>query len=162
MSSLRVTKIIDAEKTLKSVFGDLFDKTDITIRKAVKHGIYVAVNNIKQLTYNKSVSVPYQLTRPSRKYGVPLIEGIRAYMYKTQLTGVVHILGDAINNDGTWRLRFFLGKGAVRKKTRHGPLEKPSVIQGYNTLKSAYDQYKDKAIEDINDSVKNAIDKLNS
>ena len=73
MSSLRVTKIIDAEQTLKSVFGNLFDKTDITIRNAVKQGIYVAVNNIKQLTYNKSVSVPYQLTRPSRKYGVPLL-----------------------------------------------------------------------------------------
>lgn len=154
MSSLRVTKIIDAEQTLKSVFGDLFNKADITINKAVRHGIYVAINNIKQLTYNKSVSVPYQLTRPSRKYGVPLLEGIRAYMYKTNLTGVVNILGDTRNNDGTWRTRFFLGKGAVRKKR--------GTITGYNTLKSAYEQYQGKAIEDINDSVKNAIDKLNS
>ena len=154
MSSLRVTKIIDAEQTLKSVFGDLFNKADISIRNAVKQGIYVAINNIKQLTYNKSVTVPYQLTRPSRKYGVPLIEGIKAYMYKTNLTGVVNILGNTRQDDGTWRTRFFLGKGAVRKNR--------GTITGYNTLKAAYEQYKGTAVQDINDSVKKAIDKLNS
>lgn len=152
--SIKNTILINAEDDLKTFFGDLFDKTNTRVMQAARHGVSEAINIIKNTTWANVSSIPYKMTTPTKKYGVPLIEGIKAYMYKGEATGFVDILGNRRQNDGTWMLRFFAGKGAVRRNR--------GVIKGYMSLKSAYSATMSDQMEAINKSIKSAIDEINN
>ena len=151
--SIKNTILINAEDDIKSFFGELFDKTDTRVMQAARHGVSDAINIIKKTTWANVASIPYKMTTPTKKYGVPLIEGIKAYMYKGEATGFVDILGNRQQNDGTWMLRFFAGKGAYRKNR--------GFIEGYMSLKSAYNTTMSNQMDAIKKSIESAIDELN-
>ena len=151
--SIKNTILVNAEQDLKAFFGDLFDKTDKRIMSAARHGVSNAINIIRDTTWANVASIPYKMTTPTKKYGVPLIEGIKTYMYSGEATGFVDILGNRQTNDGTWMLRFFAGKGAVRKKQ--------GIIRGYMSLKSAYNSTMGAQMGALSQSIQQAIDELN-
>lgn len=151
--STKNTILVNAEKDLQSFFGDLFDKTNTRIMAAARHGVSDALNIIKNTTWANVQSIPYKMTKPTKKYGVPLIEGIKTYMYKGEPTGFVDILGNRRTNDGTWMLRFFAGGGAVRKNR--------GSIRGYLSLKAAYNTTMSDQMTAITNSIKSAIDEIN-
>lgn len=151
--SVKNTILINAEDDIKSFFGELFDKTDTRVMQAARHGVSDAINIIKKTTWANVASIPYKMTTPTKKYGVPLIEGIKAYMYQGEPTGFVDILGNRQHNDGTWMLRFFAGKGAYRKNR--------GFIEGYMSLKSAYNTTMSNQMDAIKKSIESAIDELN-
>lgn len=109
-----VIQLKDSDK-LSQYVSDMLSDTDNAVKTATRHGISETINTIINKTRANVSASDFQSTRPSRQYGVPLIEGVRAYMVKGQPFGVVHILGDTRHNDGTWRLRFF-EMGAKRAK----------------------------------------------
>lgn len=109
-----VIQLKDSDK-LSQYVSDFLSDTDNAVKSATRHGISQAIDTIINKTRANIAASDFQSKRPSRQYGVPLIEGVRAYMVKGQPFGVTHILGDTRHNDGTWRLRFF-EMGVTRKK----------------------------------------------
>ena len=152
--SIKNTILINAEEDIKTFFGELFDKSDERIMKAARHGVSNALNVIRDATYKNVQSIPYNMTRPTKKYGVPLIEGIKTYVYKNEPTGFVDVLGNRQTNDGTWMLRFFAGGGAIRKNR--------GEIRGYLSLKAAYNTTMSKQTDEIRRSIEAAIDEINN
>ena len=59
-------------------------------------------------------SSKFRYNSTTGKFGIPLIQGVRTYMWKKLPTGFVSVLGNQSKNDGTWRLRFF-EMGVTRK-----------------------------------------------
>lgn len=151
--SIKNTILVNAEDDLKSFFGDLFDKTNTRIMQAARHGVSDAINIIRNSTWANVQSIPYRMTVPTKKYGVPLIEGIKAYMYKGEPSGFVDILGNRQTNDGTWMLRFFAGKGAFRKDR--------GIIHGFLSLKGAYNTTMSQQMAAVRNSIQSAIDEIN-
>lgn len=151
--SVKNTILIDAKNDLQSFFGEAFDKTNKRIMSAARHGVSNAINIIKNTTWANVEAIPYKMTKPTKMYGVPLIQGINAYMWKGQATGFVDIMGAREHNDGTWMLRWFAGGGAVRKNR--------GSIRGYMSLKSAYNSTLGGQMREIQQSISNAIDELN-
>lgn len=107
-------RLIDAEPRLDAYFKGLFDKTNARMRAAARHGISQAADAIKSKTQQNIRSSSFRSTS-SLHYSTPLIEGVKAYLYKGELSGFVDILGNTRTNDGTWRLRFFEGGTKIRK-----------------------------------------------
>lgn len=103
---------INKSGELQKYFGDLFDKTNREIKHAMFDGIATTIDAIKTRTLNNIAGSDFK-SSTSNKFGVGLIEGVRAFMVKGE-GGIVHVLGNMKSNDGTWRLRFFEG-GATRK-----------------------------------------------
>lgn len=151
--SSKNTILIDAEKDLKSFFGDVFDKANKRIMSAARHGVSNALNIIKNTTWANVATIPYKMTTPTKKYGVPLIQGINAYMWKGRATGFVDIMGSRGSDDGTWMLRWFAGGGAVRKNR--------GSIKGYMSLRSAYESTIGGQMTEIQQAISNAIDEIN-
>lgn len=163
----------DETDKLKAIFNDLFDVTNERIMQAARHGVSEAINRIKAKTISNVASIPYNMTSPTKKYGVPLIEGVKAYMWKGEATGFVDILGNRRQNDGTWMLRFFAGKGAVRriKYKPESELSRPrpknfkfkteNRIKGYYSLVNAATSLGSDATQEIQNAIKSAIDEIN-
>lgn len=149
----KTTLLSNAETELKSFFKDYFNLADERIKSAARHGVSDAVNILKRTTWANVAAIPYKMTTPTKKYGVPLIEGVRAYMWKGEATGVVHVLGNDYTNDGTWLLRFFAGRGAFRKNR--------GTIEGYMSLKAAYNATMASQLGAIKKSIQSAIDEMN-
>lgn len=172
--SIKNTILINAEDDLKTFFGDLFDKTNTRVMQAARHGVSEAINIIKNTTWANVSSIPYKMTTPTKKYGVPLIEGIKAYMYKGEATGFVDILGNRRQDDGTWMLRFFAGNGAVRRikykpdsklsrpRPKNFKFKTENRIKGFMSLKSAYNTTMSNQMDAIKKSIESAIDEINN
>ena len=150
--------LISAEHDLKEYFGELFDKTNIRILQAARHGVSNAINALIDKT-KQNVSGAYFRSSTSQHYSVPLIEGVRGYLYRGVPTGFVDILGNRQSNDGTWRLRFFEGGTKERKNKSNG--------HSYGRLKPARffapvaGMAQTEAVNKIKESISNAIDELN-
>lgn len=150
--------LISAEHDLKEYFGELFDKTNIRILQAARHGVSNAINALIDKT-KQNVSGAYFRSSTSQHYGVPLVEGVRGYLYRGVPTGFVDILGNRQSNDGTWRLRFFEGGTKERKNKSNG--------HSYGRLKPARffapvaGMAQTEAVNKIKESISNAIDELN-
>ena len=157
MATKKMT-LISAENDLKEFFGELFDKTNIRIMQAARHGISQAVDAlISQAKQN--VSGAYFRSSTSQHYSVPLIEGVRGYLYRGVPTGFVDILGNRLTNDGTWRLRFFEGGTKERRNKTNG--------HSYGRLRPARffapiaGAAEGVAVNKLKESISNAIDELN-
>ena len=104
---------VDLEDTLNK-----FNVTKQEVAGAVRHGVSDSANMIKEQAKSSLQNTGLNVTF-SKHYSSPLIEGVKAYMYRDMPVGVVHIMGDSHNNDGTWRLRFF-ESGTKERFTRKG------------------------------------------
>lgn len=144
---------MDMTSRLRAYFGAALDTDNKMIMGAARHGVSNAVNVLLEKTRSNIASIPYNMTGPTKKYGVALIEGAKAYMYRGEATGFVDILGSRNTNDGTWMLRFFAGRGA-RRKTR-------GVIQGYYSLANAAASIGSDAAMIIAQSISKTIDDIN-
>lgn len=143
---------------LNAYFKDLFDKTNTRVMQAARHGVSDAINRIKEKTKSKISSSWFNATAPTKKYGVPLIEGVKAYMWKGEPTGFADILGNRYTNDGTWMLRFFEG-GTKERKSKFGNSYgkiRPAWFFGDAVASIGSD-----AILDIQNSIQHAIDEIN-
>lgn len=160
MSEFRANFIeMDMTSRLRSYFGSLFDKTNSRIMQAARHGVSEAVNVVRNKTLQNVRSIPYNMTGPTKMYGVPLIAGVKAYMHRGEATGFVDVLGNRQTNDGTWMLRFFAGKGTKRRKTRNGANR--GSIKGYYSLSNAAASIGSDAATIISRSIQEAIDEIN-
>jgi hypothetical protein len=142
---------INEYNKLKSYFGSLFDKTNKDVMAAARHGVSEAINHIKSQVTQNALSSPFRSTS-STHYPVPLIEGIKAYLYRGVATGFVDVLGNTKHNDGTWRLRFF-EVGATRRNR--------GVIQAYHFLQNAATTAESTASALIQSAIENKINELN-
>lgn len=155
---MKSVKLIDAKPMLDAFFGDLFKKTDQRIMSAARHGVSDAINRIKEKT-KSNISSSWFNSSSSRKYGIGLIEGVKAYLWQGEATGFVDILGNTRTNDGTWRLRLFEG-GTKERKSKHG--------KSYGRIRSAWffsnavSSIGSDAVTDIQNSIQTAIDEINN
>lgn len=100
---------------------DTLQKLNVTkeqVAGAVRHGVSDSANIIREQTKSNLLSTGLNVTA-SRHYSSPLIEGVKAYMWRDMPVAIVHIMGDNRVNDGTWRLRFF-ESGTKERFTRKG------------------------------------------
>ena len=100
---------------------DTLQKLNVTkqqVAGAVRHGVSDSANIIREQAKANLLSTGLNVTS-SRHYSSPLIEGVKAYMWREMPVAVVHIMGDNRVNDGTWRLRFF-ESGTKERFTRNG------------------------------------------
>lgn len=161
---MKAVKLIDAKPMLDAFFKSLFDKTDKRIMSAARHGVSEAINRLKAKTkeniagswFNGTTSAGRTLR--GRTYTVPLIEGVNAYMWKSQATGFVDIMGSRGYDDGTWRLRLFNG-GTRNRRSKNG--------RSYGSLKptwffaNALSSSESDALSMIQSSIQSAIDEIN-
>lgn len=150
-------RLIDAEPRLNAYFKELFDKSNLRIRAAVRHGISQAANVIKEKTERNIRSSSFRSTT-SRTYSAPLIEGVKAYLHKGELSGFVDILGNTRTNDGTWRLRFFEG-GTKNRKSKYG--RSYGSIGAEWFFDRAVSSVGSDAVDMIQRSIENAINEIN-
>ena len=153
----KTVKLIEAAPQIETFFKGLFDKTDKRLMSAARHGVSEAINKLIDST-RSNISSSWFNSTSSKKYGVPLIEGARGYMYKGAATGFVHILGDTKHNDGTWRLRFFEG-GTKPRKSKNGKTYgsiRPAYF--FESVKASSDTI---AMSEIETAIQNAIDEIN-
>jgi hypothetical protein len=98
---------------------DTLQKLNVTkqqVAGAVRHGVSDSANIIREQAKGNLLSTGLNVTS-SRHYSSPLIEGVKAYMWRDMPVAVVHIMGDNRVNDGTWRLRF---SSQAQRSVSHG------------------------------------------
>ena len=155
---MKTIKLIDSKPMLDAFFNGLFDRTDKRLMAAARHGISEAINKIKSKTEGNISGSWFNATSPMKKYGVPLISGVKAYLYKGEATGFVDILGNRRTNDGTWMLRFFEG-GTKLRRSKYG--------RNYGSIRADYffgnaiASIGSDAIVEIENSIQSAIDEIN-
>jgi len=155
--------LISAEQDLKEYFGELFDKTNIRILQAARHGVSNAINALIDKT-KQNVSGAYfngvtsaGRTMRGKTYTIPLIQGVRAFLYQGEPTGFVHILGNTRTDDGTWRLRLFEG-GTKQRKSKNGSYGRLRPARFFAPVAG---MAQTEAVNKIKESISNAIDELN-
>lgn len=162
---MKVVKFIDAKPMLDAFFKELFDTTNTRIMQAARHGVSEALNLIRDKTKSNISSSWFNATTSAgrtlrgRTYTVPLIEGVRAYMWSGVATGSVNIMGSRNEDDGTWRLRFFEGGTRVRKSKNgrtYGQI-RPTWFFG-NAIASVGSD----TVTEIEKSIQHAIDEINN
>lgn len=159
MASTNFIKM-DESTRIKAFFGDLLDFTNKRIWAATRHGVSEALNLVKQKTIANIAAIPYRMTTPTKMYGVPLIAGVKAYLYKGQATGFVDILGTRGANDGTWMLRWAAGRGTKQRTSKSG--RNLGAITGYYALANAASSIGSDAATEIQKSIQSAIDEINN
>ena len=105
---------IEVGQDLKDALKDYFDLADDRIMSAARHGVSEGINVLRDQVLANIQSSKFRYNSTTGKFGIPLIQGVRTYMWKKMPTGFVSVLGNQSKNDGTWRLRFF-EMGVTRK-----------------------------------------------
>jgi hypothetical protein len=147
--------LFGVNQEIKDSFGEQFDLLNETILSAARHGVSLATNALRDQT-KQNISTSWFNSSTSR-YGVGLIEGVQAFMYKGAATGVIAVLGNSRVDDGTWRLRFF-ENGTKPRQSKHG--------KNYGSIRPAYFFANAKSsvnvMDIINDTIQKAIDEINN
>ena len=91
--------------------NEWLQRKDDTVLAKVRHAVSDTTKEVEQHVKDKLSNTTLNIHKPMKEGGT-LFQGINKYMYKKETipnvsVGVVNILGDTKNNDGTWRLRFF-------------------------------------------------------
>ena len=130
---------------------NLFNNLDVErIRKIYNTAIRKAAKSLSDKTKEQLVSAigNDKATRPSKKYGLQLIKGIKTRIDKDYLEAKVHIMGD-------YRLKWF-EKGTKERVTKKG--YKRGKLSGINFFKAA--QNNTDIIKIITDSVDQSLNKI--
>lgn len=139
-----------------------FDITKNEISSSVRHGVALAINNIRDKAKANFASSGVS-TAPMKDSGVSLLEGIKAYMLQKEEAGVVSILGTIPANDGTWRLRFFETGTKERFIRIKGSKKKGHTlgrIKSNHFFSNTIAQTQSIALRYINESIQNKINEL--
>ena len=151
---------MDMTSRLQAFFGELFDTTQENVMRAARHGVSNAINVVRDKTRANVAAMPYRMTVPTRKWGVPMIEGVKAYLHKGDATGFVDILGNRRTNDGTWLLRMAGGRGTKPRVTKSSNAYR-GALQGYYVLSNAAASIGSDAATIIADAISKEIDEIN-
>lgn len=116
-------QITGLETTIKDI-TEWLDSTEQTVSRKIRHAISETVNMLSDKARQNLASSDLNVYSPMPEGGT-LYQGIQAFMYRKDVdekmsTGVVHILGNRNENDGTWRLRFFEGGTQERVQKSNG------------------------------------------
>lgn len=146
----------------KDEIKQFLDKASNDVISSVRNSISKAVDVLRDNVKSNIQSSHYALSRSrTGRYSVPLIDGVKAYMYSnmgSNPTGAVDILGNRRQNDGTWQLRYFEGgtKPRYQKNGRYTGQIKPqwffrdAVQSSQQQAKSLVQSAIQKAIDNIN------------
>lgn len=97
---------IEVGQDLKDALKEYFDLADDRIMSAARHGVSEGINLLRDQVLTNIQSSKFRYNSTTGKFGIPLIQGVKTYMWKKLPTGFVSVLGNQTKNDGTWRLRF--------------------------------------------------------
>lgn len=151
----RVIQLKDSDKLTKYI-NDMLSETQNSVKSAARHGISETVNQIKQSTIANIASSGFNGMKPMRN-GIPMYYGVRGFMVKGQPIGIVHILGDTIHDDKTYKLRFF-ERGT---KPHNTPLGYTKGVKGWYFFKRATSNAESVAVANVQAAIEKTIDELN-
>ena len=151
----KLIQLKDSDKLTKYI-DDLLSYTQGKIRSAARHGVSETVNQLMRQTIDNIASSGFKGMTSSN--GVPLYMGVRGFMIKNQVIGFVHVLGDTIHNDGTFRLRFF-ERGT---KPHNTPLGYTKGVKGWYFFKRGTANALQLATQNIQASIEKTIDEINN
>lgn len=75
------------------------------IKKSIRHGVWLVMEEIKKLSISNLTS-KVNAAGTNNEWSTPLMSGVRGFLWKEENSASVHIYGNLQQNDGTWRLRF--------------------------------------------------------
>lgn len=123
--------VIGIDEMFKDV-ENWVDTTDELVQQKVRHGISLTINQLGEQVKIALSNTDLNINSPMPEGGT-LYQGISQYMWKKDTNqnfsvGVINILGNRQENDGTWRLRFFEAGTKERKQKSNG--KKLGAIEG--------------------------------
>jgi len=157
-----MTEIIGIEKLSEDINKWLSGQNEY-VKGGVRHAISETINQVSRQVKNALSATDLRINSPMKEGGT-LYKGINQYLWKKETNpdmsvGVINILGDRNNNDGTWRLRFFEA-GTKERISKTG--KKLGAIHARWFFKSGISNIEEILKNNVDNAIRDAVDKINN